>query len=325
MKKLPRLLLLCCLSLLFLFSATATASAFFFSRAEAEEGDDGAPIAQNLTIETYAGVAYLGTLSAVDNEGDPFTFTLLDLPKKGTVSLEEDGVTFCYAPQEGKSGNDSFTYLATDVLGNVSAPATVEISIVKQQTTIHYVDLEYHPAATDAICLAENGIYTGEKVGSSYFFSPDEVVSRSEFLVMAMETAGLEADASITATGFQDDSTIDVWAKGYATAAVREGIVSGVATTEGIQFQGSSPITLPEAATILERLFPVTDVAVTDESLPTWAAQAVMNLSSVDVLSLTSEKGLTGQLTRGEAASMLSAVIRQQEQEKTSLLDLLFE
>ena len=129
------------------FAAAATpASAFLFGGStEPVSGDSGAPIAQNMDVETYRNIPYTGTLSAVDNEGDAFTFTIATEPSKGSVGLSEDGVTFLYVPDEGASGEDSFTFTATDTGGNVSAPATVHITIIKQKTAVSYADLGTTP------------------------------------------------------------------------------------------------------------------------------------------------------------------------------------
>lgn len=70
-----------------------------------------------------------------------------------------------------------------------------------------------------AIRLAERGIYVGEKVGDTYCFSPDDTVTREEFLAMAMTAADADALKDVTLTGFYDDDDISAWAKGYVSAA----------------------------------------------------------------------------------------------------------
>ena len=305
------------------FAAAATpASAFLFGGStEPVSGDSGAPIAQSMDVETYRNVPYTGTLSAVDNEGDAFTFTIATEPSKGSVGLNEDGVTFLYVPDEGASGEDSFTFTATDTGGNVSAPATVHITIIKQKTAVSYADLENHPSAPAAVCLAEHGIYVGRQVGSSYFFDPEETVTRSEFLAMAMNAVGVSADEGVQLTGFTDDETISVWAKGYASAAVREGIISGIATDAGVQFQGEDAITLSEAATVMNRLLDVTDVHLEDAAAETWAAQAVANMESVSVVAAGSfgTPAVDQAITRAQAAEMLSAAISLTEEDSGGL------
>ena len=107
-----------------------SASALFGKGKEEAKAVDGAPVAENMEIKVYRGVAYEGEFRAVDNEGDEVTFAIAQEPKKGMVALTEDGLGFVYTPG-GKLGTDSFTYTAIDAYGNISLPATVSITIEK--------------------------------------------------------------------------------------------------------------------------------------------------------------------------------------------------
>ena len=107
-----------------------SASALFGKGKEEAKAVDGAPVAENMEIKVYRGVAYEGEFRAVDNEGDEVTFAIAQEPKKGMVALTEDGLGFVYTPG-GKLGTDSFTYTAIDAYGNTSLPATVSITIEK--------------------------------------------------------------------------------------------------------------------------------------------------------------------------------------------------
>ena len=154
-----------------LFLVTATPAAALFGAEEAAV-PAGAPIPQNQDVETYQGVACQGTLTAVDNEGDAYTFTIVDQPNKGTVTLAGDGGTFVYTPGEGRSGKDTFTFTATDAEGNESAPATVTIHIRRQKTDVRYSDMDGNAAHAAAIRLAEEGLFIGEQYAGAWFFDP---------------------------------------------------------------------------------------------------------------------------------------------------------
>ena len=98
--------------------------------------ENAAPIAEDLTLKTYKGIAISSRFAAVDPEGDLVTFQVVDSPARGQVTLDEnDPTAFWYTPYEGKKGKDSFTYVAMDEMGNTSEPATVKISIEKQKTS----------------------------------------------------------------------------------------------------------------------------------------------------------------------------------------------
>lgn len=287
------------------------ASALFGSKKSADAPVQGAPIAQNLEIEAYHGVAFTGTLKAVDNEGEAVTFAIVTMPAKGTVEL--DGETFVYTPDKNKAGGDSFTYTATDESGNVSAPATVKIKISRVASGVEYSDTEGKSCATAAVDLAEHGVFTGAKIGADWFFEPDRAVSRGEFVAMAMAAAGLDS-ADVTVTGFCDDEAIPTWAKSYAAGALAAGVVQGVATEDGVAFRANSDVTLSEAAAVLNRVLSVTDVDLTgfyEDETPAWCAQAVANLESVSIVPAGgfSDADLSRGVTRGEAAELLSAAI----------------
>ncbi|MBQ9458393.1 MAG: S-layer homology domain-containing protein [Oscillospiraceae bacterium] len=271
----------------------------------------GAPIAQEMEIRAYRGVAYTGTLKAVDNESGTLTFQVVDAPQKGTLELGEEGV-FVYTPDRNKAGGDRFTFTATDEDGNVSLPATVKIKIERVSSGVSYADTDGSACATAAIDLAEHGVFVGAKVGGGWFFEPERTVSRGEFTAMAMAAAGI-APSDVTVTGFCDDEAIPTWAKGSAAGALAAGLVCGVPTENGTAFAAERDVTISEAAAIVNRVLCVTDVdpAAFENGEPVWYAQAVANLESVSVAPAGGfdAQTLDHAITRGEAAELLSAAM----------------
>ncbi len=305
-----------------------SAQALFGKSQEKQEVSEEAPVVQDIQITTYRGIPYQAQFLGSDSQGDDLTFAVSEEPDKGSV--EVDGVNFTYMPEEDASGGDRFTYTATDSAGNVSAPATVTVTIEKVRSGVTYADTDASSAAA-AQYLAEEGIFTGCRMGEAYYFQPEETVSRSEFLAMAMETAGLEAPA-VTMTGFCDDAAIPTWAKAYAAAGVAEGIVQGKTTDQGAAFLGDETVTFNEAAAMLDRVLGLEDVDLEvwyadRQAVPSWAAQAVGNLEAVSVLSAGSfgSAGLDAPVTRADAARMLCAAgtLLAGEEEPQSLFDWL--
>lgn len=280
--------------------------------------ENNPPVAENLDFTTYKNVAYTGQFAAVDPEGDLITFQLVDKPARGAVTMPEEGSTeFVYTPYENKTGKDSFTYIAIDSVGNTSAEATVKIKIEKPSTKVTYKDMDGHPAYNAAIKLAEEGIYIGASMDNAYYFQPDLPVTRSEFLALAMSTAGQDALEGIKTTGFFDDNSIATWAKPYVSSALKSGVIQGTITNEGqVVFQGENMITEAEAAVLLNRLLSVTNVSAetwsgNTSAVPTWASQAVMNLETVGVIQADSSGAIAlgDTLTRASAAQMLAAAL----------------
>ena len=276
--------------------------------------ENAAPIAEDLTLNTYKGVAISSRFAAVDPEGDLVTFQVVDSPARGQVAMDEnDPAAFTYTPYEGKKGKDSFTYVAIDAKGNTSKPATVKVVIQKQTTAVSYSDLAGDPAHYAALRLAEAGVYTGRQVGSLYCFDPDNTFTREEFLTMAMTAAGEEPLSGVSLTGFYDDGDISAWAKGYVSAALVVGTVEGRRNDAGqTVFAPGSAVTQAEAAVIIDRLLATGDVSgatstFSAETAPAWAYQSVVNMEAVSVLNSSTD--LHKSLTRAEAAQMLSAML----------------
>ena len=290
---------------------TAPALALTSTTADVE---NAAPIAEDLTLKTYKGVAVSSRFAAVDPEGDLVTFQVVDSPARGEVAMDEtDPAAFTYTPYEGKKGKDSFTYVAIDAKGNSSKPATVKVVIQKQTTAVSYSDLTGDPAHYAALRLTEEGVYTGRQVGSLYCFDPDSTFTREEFLTMAMTAAGKEPLADVSLTGFYDDGDISAWAKGYVSAALVVGTVEGSRNDAGqTVFAPNAPVTQAEAAVIIDRLLATGDVsgtasAFSEETAPAWAYQSVVNMEAVSVLSSSTD--LYEPLTRAQSAEMLSAML----------------
>jgi len=308
---------------------SGSASALFGKKNTPAEPVEGAPSVRDLEISTYRNIPFEAQFLASDSEGDDMTYAVVEEPKKGTVTI--DGVNFTYTPKENVTGGDSFTYAATDSAGNVSLPATVTVTIEKTKTDVTYADTGDSKAAAAAQRLAEEGIFTGAKIGDQYYFEPNTTVSRSEFLAMVFETSGREV-TEVTMTGFCDDESIPTWAKAYAAAGVADGILQGKSTEEGAAFRGEECITFNEAATILDRVLDLGDVDLDvwyadREAVPSWAAQAVGNMEAVSVLSVGSfgSDTMGTHVTRADAAQMLSAAktLLEGEETKSGFLDWL--
>lgn len=270
---------------------------------------NSAPIAENLSYTTFRGISVTGKFKALDPDGDTLTFEITAAPKKGGVLPTENG-EFVYTPSDGKKGKDTFAYVAVDSEGGVSSSATVTIEIKKQSTKTTYADMDGNDAYYAALVLAENGVFTGEKLGGEYFFRPDAPVTRSEFLAMAMSVSGAKTIGGITRTGFSDDGDIPLWAKPYVSAGLMSGVISGYRSSDGsLVFNPNNEINFTEAAVILNRTLGITDVvgaAATDDSaVPAWAQSASVNLAATGILPAGLASCANDTVTRADAARLL--------------------
>ena len=254
------------------------------------------------------------------------SFEIVQEPRHGTVAI--DGAEFTYTPDKDRCGSDRFTYLCRDAQGDASAEAEVTVTVSRVKSGVTYADTDGSGAEAAAQYLAEAGVFTGAQVAGQYFFEPERTVTRAEFLAMTMDCLGMSATA-VTVTGFSDDAAIPAWAKDYASAALRQGVVRGSAGEDGAAFRPNAPIRFREAAVILDRALELRDVdlalcfAGTEDT--SWAAQAVGNLEYRGVLTAGSFGGdsVERTVTRADAARMLSSAAALLEDQDTGILSWL--
>ena len=67
-----------------------------------------APVAVDQALETYKNLENSAALNVHDPEGQTLTYTVTRQPRRGTLTISEDG-TFTYTPKKNRSGTDSFT------------------------------------------------------------------------------------------------------------------------------------------------------------------------------------------------------------------------
>ena len=237
--------------------------------------EDKAPVAEDSAAETYKNLETTGKLKVCDPEGQAMTFTVTRQPRRGTVTIGEDG-SFTYTPKKNKVGIDSFVYTATDPAGKVSREATVTITILKPSDAARYTDTVGRECRFAAEWMRHTGIFVGEQLAENPCFSPDREVTRGEFVTMLVKTLEIPTEEAMTVTGYADETP--VWLQPYLTAALRSGLTAGLPVRE--TFGADTPISRAEAHTMLYNAL--------DESL-----QAGV---------LEEEEG---PLTRGEAAQLL--------------------
>ena len=203
-----------------------------------------APTAEDTMVETYRNLPNEGLLPVSDPEGEALTFTLTRAPRRGEVILRDDG-SFLYTPEKNKVGTDSFAFTAADPAGNVSREATVTVKILKPTDEKRYADTVSSDCRFEAEWLRSTGIFSGETVSGQLCFSPDEPVSRGQFLAMLMQVLEMPVDRSVEETGFVDESP--KWLKPYLAAALRSGIIAGYPGEGGTEFRAEQTVTVGEA------------------------------------------------------------------------------
>ena len=72
-----------------------------------------APVAKNSAFSLDQGSVYNGQLDASDANGDSISFFMVTTPAKGSLSIADNG-SFTYTPTADATGNDGFTFKASD-------------------------------------------------------------------------------------------------------------------------------------------------------------------------------------------------------------------
>src|SRR5262249_48338314 len=111
-------------------SSTVTVSIQVTNTAPAANADTYG-VHPNTALTAAAGQGFLA--QDTDAEGDTLTGTVLSQPSHGTLTSASDG-SFTYTPNTGYTGNDSFTYQASDGLAT-SGTATVTLSVHSSNAT----------------------------------------------------------------------------------------------------------------------------------------------------------------------------------------------
>lgn len=207
-----------------------------------------APVAAAERFETYKNVCITKRLSAYDPDGDPLTYVITRYPSCGTLVI--DNGRLCYTPVKGFAGADSFVYYALDGYGNKSAEAEASITVKNSKSGIYFADMREDEAHLSAILAAENDIMTYTLIGDSYYFTPDERVSRIDFAVMLVSAAGITVPDKPYPTDIFTDTQTQSREKRLCLEAA---VVNGLIEVSSEAFCPDEAISVADAVAMTER------------------------------------------------------------------------
>ena len=159
------------------------------------------PVANDLSVSTLVNEGVSLALSASDSDGDGLTFETLSLPAHG--QLEGVPPYLTYVPDTGFSGQDSFTFSATDGIAT-SAPATVTIMVTSAEPQVIYEENFEAPTGwmrnPDGTDTARRGKWEVANPEYSWYFGwkqLGETTSGSKNLVTGAKSGVLPGDNDI--------------------------------------------------------------------------------------------------------------------------------
>ena len=273
----------------------------------------------SLQIETYRDLPTAGTVSAYDPEGDEITYEIVRYASHGRVTLTDRHTgAYVYTPDRGYTGQDSFDYVVRDRYGNYSTSATVSITVTAPPTSVAYADIDGEENAAAILKVSDRGLMNGTRVGGESYFKPAEAISRVEFLVTALQAAGITAEqvADLGDPSFADVADIPVSMRPFVSYAVQKNYVSGKAGESGLCFKPNDPITRAEASVILSNIigYAVEDTvtAFADElALPAWSLEALTSLRALGILLCPDDNAHAYKtMTRGDTAAWLCRTVQ---------------
>lgn len=260
-------------------------------------------------VSTYKEIACFGRAGASDPDGDALHFEVVSYPSHGSLQITDASRgNFCYVPQSGYVGKDTFTLVVRDDFGNYSTPQTVQATISK--TKVSFTDAHGHWCENAAISLCEDGIISPVRYGDSSLLCPAENVSREEFVMMTMKAVGI-ATLTDSVTTFADNAEISIECRPYIATAQRMGYIGGKDVDGVLCFMPKENITRAEVAVLLQNIldYETPDTALVfadDGAIPTWAKTAVYALSAAGVFNGSDGSILpSALLSRAETVQLL--------------------
>ena len=269
-----------------------------------------------LSEYTQRNIKVFGRMLATDPEGDELEYIVITYPKHGVLTnVDKKSGEYLYTPTAEYVGEDSFVYVVRDEYGNFSKTAKVEIEVSARMSEVEYTDMLDRPEYNAAVSLSAMGIMGGRVLGDDVFFDPDTLVTKAEFVAMAMKSMGIRPSSKYTATYFDDNEDIPLSLVGYIATAQKMGVVLGEFKDGRLIFSPNEVITKYDAAVVMANLAGATaegDIPtisnVTD--IPVWARSSVYAMCAIGVFDaeeISSE--ITSSLTRADTADYLYKMI----------------
>lgn len=261
---------------------------------------------------TQQEICVFGSLIATDPEGDALEYITVSYPKRGELTVTSDG-KFTYTPNDDYTGTDRFTYVVRDEYGNYSEPTEVNLKVTERMCSTVYADMTEREEYNAAVAMTAINVMGGTILGDDVYFMPDVVVTRAEFVAMALKARGIKADSTVSSTFFDDDSDIPTSLRGYVATAQRLGIAEGDFKSGKLTFAPNEPITRYEAARIISKLIGANtedseeSIYLSDESIPIWARASVAAMCTLGVLDEGDD--MSAAVTRADTAKMLYRII----------------
>lgn len=208
---------------------------------------------------------------------------------------------------------------------DASVPETTKKPITEKKITVkedfdnhgskplRYEDMLTHWGAYSAGMLATRGYVIGEEYGNTFYFRPDEKITRLEYILMVNAIFGVKPTDNLSNCPFADKD-IPSYIMRVGTAAHEYDIIEGRKDKNGkLYLDPYDTISRAEAITILDYALRLDSHGVenTDfkdnDSIPDWARQSVRNLVAYGIVQGNEKHFLcpNDKITRAQSAEIV--------------------
>jgi PKD repeat protein len=194
------------------------------------------PKAIDLSLTTNRNITATGSLSASDPEGAPLVYRIVTNGSKGLASITNPTTgSFTYVPTHNITGNDYFTFIATD--------GTLDSNLATVSVVINQINHPPQPSPL-AITVAENSTVTGTLLATD---------ADNDILTYSLLTTGTLGSAVLTnaQTGsFTYTPKANVYGTDSFTFIANDGSLKSSSTTVSVTITkvNHTPITFDDTA-----------------------------------------------------------------------------
>lgn len=252
-------------------------------------------VALSSSISTYKNTSVVSTLHAEIASGEKnIKYVIETQPTHGTLLYSDNTVSsFTYTPDKDYLGTDAFSFKLTDgtLFSNV---AMVTITISEKPADVipfNYIDMQNHWANYSASHLAARHIIIGEEIGKRYYFKPNTITTREDFMLYLLAITESNEDAKITMPNitFADENLYPSWLLEAAKLAYAKGIIKGSAIENKLYLNLYNNITRSEAAVMINNVLKATanseELNYADkDDIPTWAKTSIKALTAYKIM-----------------------------------------
>ncbi len=178
---------------------------------------------------------------------------------------------------------------------------------------LRYEDMLDHWGSYSAGMLGTQGIIVGEEVANRFYFHPEKLLTRIEYIIYVNGVFQVEPAEDLSQYPFAD-SDLPGYIRKQAMAAYEKGIIAGTLGDDGqLYLNPYEQLTRAECVTILDNALKVEtpnedplDFADTND-IPEWAVQAVKNMEGYGIVRGYDDNTFRpwSNITKAQAAEML--------------------